>query len=105
MVEYSTTLSCSIEANVMGIKFYEGYLHLKPLQRVELVREFRNPHDRSAVAVRLLLPHGSVMLGHLEQHVAAVISSLMDENAAELRISRFVLYCIIIKCTYTILLS
>ena len=37
MNKYSSTLFCSLEANVTGIKFYEGLVHLQSLCRVEFV--------------------------------------------------------------------
>ena len=37
MIEYSSTLFCSLEANVTGIKFYEGLVYLQSLCRVEFV--------------------------------------------------------------------
>jgi len=45
MVEYSTSLFCSLKASVTGIKFYEGQVHLQSLMYVEFEREFGNPYD------------------------------------------------------------
>ena len=53
MIEYSSTLFCSLEANVTGIKFYEGLVHLQSLCRVEFV-------------IRVL-PEKRVVLGHVEK--------------------------------------
>ena len=90
MAEYSTTLFCSFEANVEGIKFYEGHLRLQSLMRVVLVRDLGNTHDCSAVAVKLVRPYGNALLGHLERHVAAAIASLMDRHLTGLIICGFV---------------
>ena len=35
----------SFIANVDGIKFYEGHLHLRSVMRVLFERELSNPHD------------------------------------------------------------
>ena len=40
MGEYSATLFCSFVANVKGIKFYEGHIHLQSLTPV-FVAEFK----------------------------------------------------------------
>ena len=53
---YSATLCCSFVANVDGIKFYEGHLHLRSIMRVLFEREFSNPYDSNAILVRLVLP-------------------------------------------------
>ena len=62
MIEYSSTLFCSLEANVTGIKFYEGLVHLQSLCRVEFV-------------IRVL-PEKRVVLGHVEKRVGAATISL-----------------------------
>ena len=72
MAEYSSTLFCSFEANVVGLKFYEGHLHLQCLMRVVLMRDFGNTHDCSAVAVKFAPLYGNVLLGHLERHMTKV---------------------------------
>ena len=82
---------CSFEANVVGIKFYEGHLRLQSLMRVVLVRNLGNTHDCSTVAVKLAPPYGNALLGRLERHVAAAIASLMDRHLAGLIIRGFVL--------------
>ena len=58
MGEYSATLCCSFVANVDGIKFYEGHLHLRSVMRVLFEREFSKPHDSNAILVKLVLPTG-----------------------------------------------
>ena len=82
MGEYSATLFCSFVANVTGIKFYEGHLHLQSVMRVLFEREFSNPHDSNAILVKLVLPEDCVILGHLERRVSSTIAPLMDRNLA-----------------------
>ena len=62
MIEYSSSLFCSLEANVTGIKFYEGLVHLQSLCRVEFV-------------IRVL-PEKRVVLGHVEKRIGAATISL-----------------------------
>ena len=64
MIEYSSTLFCSLEANVTGIRFYEGLhvVHLQSLCRVEFV-------------IRVL-PGKRIVLGHVEKRVGAATISL-----------------------------
>ena len=48
----------SFIANVDGIKFYEGHLHLRSVMRVLFERELSNPHDSNGILVKLVLPTG-----------------------------------------------
>ena len=67
MIEYSSTLFCSLEENVTGIKFYEGLVHLQSLCRVEFERDY---------FVIRVLPEKRVVLGHVEKRVGAATISL-----------------------------
>ena len=50
MTELSSTLFCSILANVMGIMFYDGLPHLKSLQHVQLERDRSSFQDTNAIS-------------------------------------------------------
>ena len=70
MIEYSSTLFCSLEAN----RFYEGISHLRSLRPVRFERDFTCLHDCNAVFVKF---EDGVVLGHVEQHVLAAIAPLI----------------------------
>ena len=76
MIEYSSTLFCSLEVNVTGIKFYEGLVHLQSLCRVEFERDYSCLQDKNAIFVIRVLPEKRVVLGHVEKRVGAATISL-----------------------------
>ena len=76
MIEYSSTLFCSLEANVTGIKFYEGLVHLQSLCRVEFERDYSCLQDKYEIFVIRVIPEKRVVLGHVEKRVGAATISL-----------------------------
>ena len=93
----SSTLFCSIEANVMGIMFYEGLAHLRSLQQVQLERDYSCLHDTNAIWAKIVLRDRAVVLGHVESRVAAALAPMMDACIHGLIIRR---YYIIDYCVY-----
>ena len=75
MAEYSSTLFCSVSANVNGIKFYPGVEELQSLKTVKFERDHSCVQDCNAIFIKF--EDGSI-LGHLEQHVSKVIAPLLD---------------------------
>ena len=72
---------CSIEANIVGVKFYPGIYEIAPMLRVRLVRELDNKHDKNSIVAQFL--DSGTMLGHLDRRTASVVAPIMDTLTTE----------------------
>ena len=77
--EYSSTLFCSINANVNGIKFYPGVRELQSLKTVKFERDRSCVQDCNAILIKF---ENGLILGHLKQHISAAIAPLMDRMSS-----------------------
>ena len=74
IINIKCRLNCSFTANVVGIKFYQGYKYLQAVKPVYLRREHGNIHDSNAVLVIIkTTDKHSATLGHLERNTAHVV--------------------------------